>query len=168
MFRCYWIVFARVNSINLRKILKFDSILDFFFLFWHLCSYYIEIWLNRFVVKSYSSSSLFCSMDLLFFTEMDGRIMPRLRCSCSLVWRSHYYRWLTAKFRPMLGAQGLWAGKELYRATPAVTQTLGFSGIVWKTAPFSRLLWHTRGCGWSILTRILTSFWKQSSVDADL
>jgi hypothetical protein len=38
----------------------------------------------RFVVKSYSSSSLFSWIDLLFFTKVDGRIMPRLRCSCSL------------------------------------------------------------------------------------
>jgi hypothetical protein len=60
------------------------------------------------------------------------------------------------KFRPMLGAQGLWAGRDLYRATPAVTRSLGFSGLIWRTAPFSRLLWHTRGCGGSILTRIVT------------
>jgi hypothetical protein len=31
-----------------------------------------------------------------------------------------------------------------------------FSGIIRRTAPFSRLLPHTRGCGRSILTRILT------------
>jgi hypothetical protein len=28
----------------------------------------------------------------------------------SLIWRRHHYRWRAAKFRPMLGAQGLWAG----------------------------------------------------------
>ena len=28
----------------------------------------------------------------------------------------HHYRWLGCKFRPMLGAQGLWAGRNLYRA----------------------------------------------------
>jgi hypothetical protein len=60
------------------------------------------------------------------------------------------------KFRPMLGAQGLWAGRDLYRATPAVTRDLGFSGLIRRTAPFGRLLQHTRGCGGSILTRILT------------
>jgi hypothetical protein len=37
-----------------------------------------------------------------------------------------------------------------------VTQDLGFSGLVRRTAPFSRLLRHTMGCGGSILTRILT------------
>jgi hypothetical protein len=27
---------------------------------------------------------------------------------------------------PMLGAQGIWAGSDFYRATPAVTRDLGF------------------------------------------
>jgi hypothetical protein len=40
----------------------------------------------------------------------------------SLIWRRHHCRWRAAKFRPMLGAQGLWAGRDLYRVTPAVTQ----------------------------------------------
>jgi hypothetical protein len=57
---------------------------------------------------------------------------------------------------PMLGTHGLWAGRDLYRATPAVTRDLGFSGLIRRTAPFSRLLRHTRWCGGSILTRILT------------
>jgi hypothetical protein len=74
----------------------------------------------------------------------------------SLIWRLHHYRWRAAKFRPMLSAQGLWAGRDLYRATPAMTRGLGFSGLIWRTAPFSRLLRHTRGCGGSILTPILT------------
>jgi hypothetical protein len=30
----------------------------------------------------------------------------------SLVWRRHHFRWRAARFRPMLGAQGLWAGRE--------------------------------------------------------
>ena len=63
----------------------------------------------------------------------------------SLIWRRHHCRWRAAKFRPMLGAQGLWAGRDLYRATPAVTRDLGFSGLIRRTAPFSRLLRHTRG-----------------------
>jgi hypothetical protein len=29
----------------------------------------------------------------------------------SLTWRRHQYRWRTAKLRPMLSAQGLWAGR---------------------------------------------------------
>jgi hypothetical protein len=80
--------------------------------------------------------------------------------SCTRIF--HFYGNVTIageglqKFRPMLGAQGLWARRDLYRATPAVTRDLGFSGLIRKTAPFSRLLRHTRGCGVSILTRILT------------
>jgi hypothetical protein len=74
----------------------------------------------------------------------------------SLIWRRHHYWWRAAKFRPMLHAQGLWAGRDLYRATPAVARGLGFSGLIRRTTPFSRLLRHTRGCGGSILTRILT------------
>jgi hypothetical protein len=65
----------------------------------------------------------------------------------SLIWRRHHYQWRAAKFRPMLGAQGLWAGRDIYRATPTVTRDLGFTGIIRRTAPFSRLLRHTRGCG---------------------
>ena len=74
----------------------------------------------------------------------------------SLIWRRHQCRCRAAKFRTMLVAQGLWAGRDLYRATPAVTRGLGFSGLIRRTAPFSRLFRHTRGCGGSILTRILT------------
>jgi hypothetical protein len=74
----------------------------------------------------------------------------------SLIWRRHHCRWRAAKFRPMLSAQGLWAGRDLYRVTPAVTQDLVLSGHIRSTAPFSRLLRHTRECGGSILTRILT------------
>jgi hypothetical protein len=46
----------------------------------------------------------------------------------SFIWTRHH--WRAAKFRPMLGAQGIWAGWILYRATPAVTQGLGFSDII--------------------------------------
>ena len=48
----------------------------------------------------------------------------------SLIWRRHHYRWRAAKFRPMLVTQGLWAGRDLYRATPAVIRGLGFSGLI--------------------------------------
>jgi hypothetical protein len=59
-----------------------------------------------------------------------------------------------AKFRPMLSAHGLWAGRDLYHATPAVTRDLGFSGFIRRTAPFSCLLRYTMECGGPILTRI--------------
>jgi hypothetical protein len=74
----------------------------------------------------------------------------------SLIWRRHHCWWRAAKFRPILGTQGLWAGRDLYRATPTVTRDLSFPGLIRRNAPYSRLLRHTRGCGGSILTRILT------------
>jgi hypothetical protein len=45
---------------------------------------------------------------------------------------------------------------DLYRATPAVTRDLGFSGLIRRTAPISHLLRHAWECGGPILTRILT------------
>ena len=71
----------------------------------------------------------------------------------SLIWRHHLCRWRAAKFRPILGTRGLWAGRDLCRATPAVTWDLGFCGLIRMTAPFSRLLRHARGCWGPILTR---------------
>jgi hypothetical protein len=74
----------------------------------------------------------------------------------SLIWRRPNCRWRAAKFRPMLGAQGLWAGRDLYRVTPTVTRDLVFSGLIRRTVPFSRLSRHAWGCEGPILTRILT------------
>jgi hypothetical protein len=45
----------------------------------------------------------------------------------------------------MLGTEVLWAGRDLYRATPAVTRGLVFFSLIRKTAPFSRLLPHSKG-----------------------
>jgi hypothetical protein len=74
----------------------------------------------------------------------------------SLLLRRHHCRWRAAKFRRMLGAQDLWAGTDFYRAIHAVTRDLGFSGLIRRTAPFSRFFRHTRGCGGCILTWIFT------------
>jgi hypothetical protein len=73
----------------------------------------------------------------------------------SLIWRRHHCRWRAAKFWPLLGALGLWGGRDLYRATPAVTRDLGFFGLIQRNAPFSCILRHTKGCEGSILTRIV-------------
>jgi hypothetical protein len=43
---------------------------------------------------------------------------------------------------------------DKYCVKPTVTWDLGFSGLIQRTAPFSRLLRHTWGCGGSILNRI--------------
>jgi hypothetical protein len=45
-----------------------------------------------------------------------------------------------AKFRPMLGAHGLWAGRDLYRATPTATRGLGFFSL-----PHSFVSYNTQG-----------------------
>jgi hypothetical protein len=74
----------------------------------------------------------------------------------SLKWRRHHCRWRAAKFRPMLGTHGLWAWRNLYRATPTVTRDLGFFGLIRRATSFSRLLRHAWGRGGPILTRILT------------
>jgi hypothetical protein len=60
-----------------------------------------------------------------------------------------------AKSRHMLGANGPWAGRDLYRATPAVKRGLCFPV---SSDGFSRLPRHTWGCRGSILTRSLTGF----------
>jgi hypothetical protein len=51
----------------------------------------------------------------------------------------------------------IWNGDYSFRhelnreVTPTVTRDLGFPGLIWRTAPISRLLRHTWGCGGSIL-----------------
>jgi hypothetical protein len=117
------------------------------------------------IVRKILSLSQICSKikDTITFPNLKGvsiiyyyLLFYVLLKNISLIWRRHHYRWRAAKFRPMLSARGLWAGRDLYRATPAVTRGLGLSGLIRRTAPFSRLLRHTRGCGGPILTRVLT------------
>jgi hypothetical protein len=76
----------------------------------------------------------------------------------SLIWRRHHCRWRAAKLRLMLGAQGLWARRDFYCATPTVTRDLGFSGLIRRTTPFSRLLRHAWGYGAPILIRIIRAY----------
>jgi hypothetical protein len=57
--------------------------------------------------------------------------------------------------------------RDLYSATPAVTQGLGLSGLIRRTAPFNRLILYTWGYGGStcIPTQILrVPFYKRSEV----
>jgi hypothetical protein len=77
---------------------------------------------------------------------------PKL-CRPSSAMVTSPYKW---QIHSAQGAQGLWAGRDLFRATPAVTRGLSFSGLIRRTSPFSHLLRHTRGLGESILTQILT------------
>jgi hypothetical protein len=55
----------------------------------------------------------------------------------------------------MHGAWGFWAGRDLYRATPAVKLGLGFMGLIRRIAPISRLLRNIKGYRGPILTQIL-------------
>jgi hypothetical protein len=48
----------------------------------------------------------------------------------------HHYRWQGCKFRPMLGAQGLWTGRDFYRATPTATRNPGLYGLIRKTGTY--------------------------------
>jgi hypothetical protein len=80
--------------------------------------------------------------------------------SCSRIFHLYEDVTITGEGLQNLGqcsVQGLRAGRDLNRATPAVTQGLCFSSLIRRTAPFSRLLPHTRGCGGSILARIYQS-----------
>jgi hypothetical protein len=67
-----------------------------------------------------------CLIDWLIDWLIDYLVFYFPLKNISLIWRRHHYRWRAEKFRPMLGAQGLWAGRNLYRATPAVTWDLAF------------------------------------------
>jgi hypothetical protein len=79
-----------------------------------------------------------------------------------ILWRHHHCRWRAAKFRSMLGTQGLWTRKYFYRATPAVTRDLGFSDFIRRTDPTDppsvAFLRHAWGCEGPILTQVLTGF----------
>jgi hypothetical protein len=53
----------------------------------------------------------------------------------------------------MLGAQGLSAGRDLYRATPTVTRDLGFSGLIQMTM-FVCLYVYSRLSNFSAIRRL--------------
>jgi hypothetical protein len=63
------------------------------------------------------------------------------------------------KFGPLLRTLP-WSRKGL-----AVTQGLGFSGLIRRTASFSHLKQHTRGCWGHILTCIEMCMWQGHSID---
>jgi hypothetical protein len=75
-------------------------------------------------------------------------------------------RWNAAKFRSMLSAHGFWAGPGGSSSCHNYwdTRDLGFSGLIRRATPFSRLLRHAWGCGGSILTRILTGITRKKTL----
>jgi hypothetical protein len=114
--------------------------------------YYISIHIEINRLKKYYWLIIYC-FTLLFYITLED---------FSLIWQRHHYRWRAAKCRPMLGTQSFWAGRYFNRVTRAVTRGLGFSGVIRRTASFSRLQSH-KGCGGSILTPILTSLMKNTN-----
>jgi hypothetical protein len=120
-----------------------------------MCTYFLCIYRTN-IICYYSSRQVLSadkSCPCVIFPEPIDWLIIYYFTSRSRIF--HYCRWRAAKFR-LLGAQGLWAGRDLYRVTPAVTRDIGFFGLIRMTAPFSRLLRHAWGCGGPILTRILT------------
>jgi hypothetical protein len=133
------------------------TLLSFFTLVIYSGLYYISWDINYlyeylFVSSSQSTAEIYTSL-LLHGSMLDWLIIYGFTSRSRIF---HLCRWRAAKFRLMLGAKGLWAGRDLYRATPTVKRNLGFSGLIPNTAPFSRLLRHEWGCRGPILTRILT------------
>jgi hypothetical protein len=100
-----------------------------------------KLWMFIFTAHAFSSSIAsilmaggFCCFgelavgDICFFNKTISSywlFYVQLK-NISLMWRCHHYRWRASKFRPMLCAHGLWAGRVLYRATSAVTRDLVF------------------------------------------
>jgi hypothetical protein len=82
------------------------------------------------------------------------------------IWRRHHYEWRAAKFRLMLGALGLWAGRDLYGITPLQHKASVFPVSSKGPTPFSCLLRHIKGCWRPILTRILTGPHSVASYEA--
>jgi hypothetical protein len=113
--------------------------------------------------------SLFCNtrtvigklMHIIIYNENDSVelicdwLFTALRPfkNLSLIWRLHHCRWRAAKFRPILDAQGLIAGRDLYRATQAVTRGLRFSGLIRRAAPIKSPLTTHEGM-WRIYSNL--------------
>ena len=51
-------------------------------------------------------------------------------------WSRHHCQCRAAKFRSMLDTYALRTGRDFYRAWPAVTRSLGLSGLIRRTVPY--------------------------------
>jgi hypothetical protein len=99
------------------------------------------IWMNRIsrihsismltTTVSVTTSEIFkkCIINIIIHRNISILLYVPLK-NFTLTWRRHHRRWRAAKFRHIFGAQGLWAERDFYRATPAVTRGLGFSSLV--------------------------------------
>jgi hypothetical protein len=68
-----------------------------------------------------------CAAVCLFCLFIATRAIFQLSGGC------HHCRWQGCKFRPLLGAQGLSAGRDLYHTTPTATRDFGLNGLIRKT-----------------------------------
>jgi hypothetical protein len=69
-------------------------------------------------------------IDLILFYCFTSRS----RIFHSWIWRHYHCQWRVAKFRPLFGYLGLWVGRGLYCATPAVTRGLScFPDLIRRT-----------------------------------
>jgi hypothetical protein len=141
---CYFSNSNHVRTTNYKQ----ELITNTFIRYLYVCrspSMYIK---KNSILSIWSGSALFFSrVRRKFDWFIDYLLFYVPLKNFSLVWRRHHYRW-----------RGIF-----YRATPAVTRGLGFSGLIRRIASFSRLLRLTRGCEGFIRTQILTGsveIWK--------
>jgi hypothetical protein len=78
------------------------------------------------------------------------------------IWKRQHCQWRAVKF-------SLWSALRAFEQEGIfiVTRDLGFSSLIWRTAPFSCLLRHTRGYGGSTLTYILKGSSYDTQADAE-
>jgi hypothetical protein len=117
-----------INSI---LIMLMKSKCNILFSFWHLFFSHL--------ILSLQSTVIIYIIDVgwqkLFevFTHPPPYYLNLVFYQTSIFWcrpAQEFFTWKAAKCWPMLGAQGLWAERDLYRAAPAATRALGFPGLI--------------------------------------
>ena len=79
-----------------------------------------------------------------------------------LIWRNLHFM-TTKDWTFKAHARHLWAGRDVYRATPAVARGLGFYSLIRKTVPDTRLFTTSMEYRELILTRIPTGLIMKST-----
>jgi hypothetical protein len=90
-------------------------------------------WQELFLLKKCLVSALlrligFCFCFLFWFINSHTSNFS----ATGIWWLSHCW-WHGCKFRPMLCAKGLWAGRDLYGATPTAIRGIGLYDLIGKT-----------------------------------
>ena len=82
--------------------------------------------------------------DLVYFWHLCTNRLNKLNLTICMSNRNGMeLQWCTGK-NICIVLMAFWARKDLYSATPAFIQGLGFCGLVWTTTQFSRLVWQAR------------------------